>query len=44
MKLTLKQMEEVERIKNNPFVELDAGLSDEEILAQARFMVYLSNF
>ena len=38
MGLTSKQREEVEQIKNNPFVELDAGLSDEDILAQARFI------
>ena len=38
MGLTSKQREEVERIKNNPFVKLDAGLSDEDILSQARFI------
>ena len=38
MGLTSKQREEVERIKNNPFVKRDAGLSDEDILSQARFI------
>lgn len=38
MGLSSKQMKEVERIKKDPFVELQKGLSDKEILAQARFI------
>lgn len=38
MRLTKKQMEEVARIKNDPFIEFDKSLSDEEILEQARFI------
>lgn len=38
MKLTPKEKAVVEELKNSPDFKFDEGLTDEEILAQARFI------
>ena len=38
MKLTPEQKHEVEKLKNNPNFKLKPGMTDEEILASARFV------
>lgn len=38
MELTPKQKKVVEKLRNNPDIKWKPGLTDEEILAQARFV------